>query len=492
MTAAVGPAWASLKRSRFFAGLDDDALVAVAAKISRVRFADGEFLCREGDVADRMFIVSAGTVAVVTTGDHGVPVTLNTCGPGDVVDVISIFEEKVSSASVMARGAAEVWTLDAGDFRSLLESHPKLTTVLFAAMSRDLHRARSFAPSLGLHRADPRLKIAFFDSKPYVEACFRDHNWRNYALHFFETRLTSDTIGLAAGADVVCPFVNDRLDAAVIEALRDSGVRLIAMRCAGYNNVDIKAAGRLGVGVVHVPAYSPYAVAEHAAALLLTLNRKTHRAYVRVREGNFSLNGLVGTDLHGKCAGVVGTGRVGKCLIRILHGFGMRVLAHDPFVDAQFAAANGVEYVPLPNLLSQADVISLHAPLTSDTHHLINSDAIARMKRGVILINTSRGALVDSVALIEGLKSGAVGAAGLDVYEEEEAYFFEDFSAEIMTDDVLARLISFGNVLVTSHQAFLTWEALGNIADITFDNIAEFVAGRRGAELSNAILVTSS
>ncbi|AGZ53995.1 cyclic nucleotide-binding domain-containing protein [Mycobacterium kansasii] len=257
MTAAVGPAWASLKRSRFFAGLDDDALVAVAAKISRVRFADGEFLCREGDVADRMFIVSAGTVAVVTTGDHGVPVTLNTCGPGDVVDVISIFEEKVSSASVMARGAAEVWTLDAGDFRSLLESHPKLTTVLFAAMSRDLHRARSFAPSLGLHRADPRLKIAFFDSKPYVEACFRDHNWRNYALHFFETRLTSDTIGLAAGADVVCPFVNDRLDAAVIEALRDSGVRLIAMRCAGYNNVDIKAAGRLGVSVVHVPAYSP-------------------------------------------------------------------------------------------------------------------------------------------------------------------------------------------------------------------------------------------
>ncbi|MGV0477342.1 NAD(P)-dependent oxidoreductase [Mycobacterium kansasii] len=225
---------------------------------------------------------------------------------------------------------------------------------------------------------------------------------------------------------------------------------------------------------------------------MLTLNRKTHRAYVRVREGNFSLNGLVGTDLHGKCAGVVGTGRVGKCLIRILHGFGMRVLAHDPFVDAQFAAANGVEYVPLPNLLSQADVISLHAPLTSDTHHLINSDAIARMKRGVILINTSRGALVDSVALIEGLKSGAVGAAGLDVYEEEEAYFFEDFSAEIMTDDVLARLISFGNVLVTSHQAFLTWEALGNIADITFDNIAEFVAGRRGAELSNAILVTSS
>lgn len=480
--------WHSLKRSRFFAGLDDNALMAVARKISVAHFADGEFLCRQGDVGNRMFIVSTGTVAVVRRGDDGAPVTLNTCGPGDVAGVISTFEQEVNSASVVARGAAEVWILDTDDFKSLLEFHPQLSTVMLAAMSRDLHRARSFAASLGSHSVDTRLKIAIFDSKPYIEACFRAHNRHNYVLHFFETRLTVDTVELAAGSDVVCCFVNDRLDAAVIEILHYSGVRLIAMRCAGYNNVDIKAAGRLGVAVVHVPAYSPYAVAEHATALLLTLNRKTHRAYLRVREGNFSLNGLVGTDLHGKCAGVVGTGRVGRCMVKILRGFGMRVLAHDPFPDTQFAAANGIEYVHLPDLLSQSDVISLHAPLTPDTHHLIDADAIAHMKRGVILINTSRGALVDSLALIAGLKSGAVGAAGLDVYEEEEDYFFEDFSAEIMTDDVLARLMTFSNVLITGHQAFLTREALGNIADVTFDNIAEFATGRRGSELTNAVV----
>jgi D-lactate dehydrogenase len=294
-------------------------------------------------------------------------------------------------------------------------------------------------------------------------------------------------VALARGYPVVCAFVNDELDASVLEQLARFGTGMIALRCAGYNNVDLAAAAREKIEIARVPAYSPHAVAEHAAMLILALNRKVHRAYNRVREGNFSLNGLVGFDLFGRTAGLVGLGKIGRCLAQILRGFGMTVLAHDVKVDLEFGESAGVRFVGLDELLAASDVVSLHAPLTPATHHLIDAARIARMKRGVMLINTGRGGLVDTAALIDALKTGHIGAAGLDVYEEESDYFFRDMSDRAIDDDVLARLMTFPNVLVTSHQAFLTSDALDNIAGTTVDNIRAFLAGARGPELPNRV-----
>ncbi len=317
------------------------------------------------------------------------------------------------------------------------------------------------------------MKIAFFDAKPYDIPAF-DHYaaQTDLEIKYFETRLNEDTVSLAGGYDCVCVFVNDTVNAAVVNRLYALGVRMIALRCAGFNNVDTRACyGKLHV--FRVPAYSPYAVAEHAMAMLLTINRRTHKAYNRTREFNFSLSGLVGFDLHGKTAGVVGTGHIGRIFAGICKGFGMRVLAYDKF-PAQNAQ---LEYVPLAQLLAQSDVISLHCPLTDETHHMINAETVAQLKKGAILINTSRGALIDTDALIDGLKSKAVGAACLDVYEEEGDLFYEDYSGHIVRDDKLVRLISMPNVIVTSHQAFLTEEALDNIAATTVENIQRFFAG---------------
>jgi D-lactate dehydrogenase len=281
----------------------------------------------------------------------------------------------------------------------------------------------------------------------------------------------------ARGATAVCAFVNDTLDRPCLEALAGHGVRLIALRCAGFNNIDLPAARSLGLAVVRVPAYSPEAVAEHAVALLLTLNRKTHRAYNRVRELNFSLNGLVGFDLHGKTVGIAGTGRIGRATAQIFRGFGCRVLAYDPVPMPEWAEAHGIGLVGFDTMLAESDVLSLHLPLTPETHYLLNPDTFARMKRGAYLINTSRGKLVDTTALIEALKSGQLGGVGLDVYEEEEGIFFEDLSAEMLLDDELSRLLTFPNVLITAHQAFLTQEALTEIARMTTENLIRFAAG---------------
>jgi D-lactate dehydrogenase len=297
-------------------------------------------------------------------------------------------------------------------------------------------------------------------------------------------RLTRQTAGLSAGFDVVCAFVNDRLDAEVLMALQHAGVRLVALRSAGYNHVDLEAAARLGLPVVRVPEYSPHAVAEHAVALLLTLNRKIHRAHARVREGNFSLEGLMGFDLYGKTCGIVGTGRIGQVLARILHGFGCRLLAHDPRPNDPFATDLGLRYVDLSELYAASDIISLHVPLTPATHHLIDATALQTMKPGVMIVNTGRGALIDTKALIDALKAGHVGSAALDVYEEEEGIFFHDLSDRVLQDDVLARLLTFPNVLVTSHQAFLTVEAMQNIAETTLENIRSF---DRGEPLRNEV-----
>lgn len=317
------------------------------------------------------------------------------------------------------------------------------------------------------------MKLAFFDAKPYdkpgFDAYLAETDW---TVKYFETKLNEDTVQLAKGFDGVCVFVNDTVNAAVVDALYGMGVRVIALRCAGFNNVDTRACfGKLHV--FRVPAYSPYAVAEHAMALLLTVNRHTNKAYIRTRDFNFSLSGLTGFDLHGKTVGVVGTGKIGRIFADICRGFGMRVLAYDKFPNPD----SGLTYVELPELLEQADVISLHCPLTDDTRHLIDAAAIARMKIGVVIVNTSRGGLVDTEALIEGLRSRKVGAACLDVYEEEGDLFYEDRSDTIIEDDTLVRLIAMPNVIVTSHQAFLTKEALHNIAQTTVGNLVKFQKG---------------
>ena len=314
------------------------------------------------------------------------------------------------------------------------------------------------------------MKIAFFDTKPYDLPAFQKYGAeQDIEFKFFETRLTPDTVSLAQGCDGVCVFVNDIVNDEVIDRLYSLGVRVIALRCAGYNNVDLgHAFGR--IHVMHVPAYSPYAVAEHAIAMLLTSIRRIHKAYIRTKDFNFSLSGLAGFDLHGKTVGVVGTGRIGRVFIDICRGFGMNVIAFDKFP----AKDSGIEYVSLDELFKRSDIISLHCPLTEETHHLINKKTLEKLKTGVVIINTSRGALIDAEALLEGIKQRKIGAACLDVYEEESDIFFQDFSGHIMSDDVLARLISMPNVIVTSHQAFLTEEALENIAETTVGNIVSF------------------
>ena len=324
------------------------------------------------------------------------------------------------------------------------------------------------------------MKLAVFDTHRYDRDALVAANQRyGHDLTFLEPRLTRDTASLAAGFTAVCSFVNDRVDAAALGTLREGGSRLIALRSAGYNHVDLAEAGRLGLIVVRVPQYSPHAVAEHTVALILSLNRKIHRAYNRVRENNFSLDGLVGFDLFGKVCGIVGTGRIGGVLARILHGFGCQLLGFDLAPNQALASELGVRYTDIATIYREADVISLHLPLTPASRHLIDAAAFAQMKPGVLLINTGRGALVDSRALIDALKRGQVGAAGLDVYEEEEGIFFRNLSDQVLQDDVLARLLTFPNVLVTSHQAFLTREALANIAETTLANVQAFERGER-------------
>ena len=328
------------------------------------------------------------------------------------------------------------------------------------------------------------ITISFYDTKPYDKKYFNIINEQyGFTINYFETKLSARTAKLAEGSDAVCAFVNDDVSAPTVDALNKLGIKIIAMRCAGYNNVDIRYA-QDKIPVVRVPAYSPHAVAEHAMALLLTLNRRIHKAFLRTRDFNFSLNGLTGFDLYGKTVGVVGTGKIGSAFIDICRGFGMKVLAYDVFPNL-----DGVEYVDMETLLKRSDLISLHCPLTPSTRHIINAKSIDKMKKGVFIVNTSRGALIDSEALLYGLLNEKLGGACLDVYEEESDLFYEDNSATIVKDDILSRLICLPNVIVTSHQGFLTGEALTNIASTTLENISEFFAD---GSLDNQILMNFS
>ncbi|AKD04983.1 2-hydroxyacid dehydrogenase [Pontibacter korlensis] len=328
------------------------------------------------------------------------------------------------------------------------------------------------------------MNVTFFNTKVYDQQFFSEANKDfRHKLKFLEVPLNENTAVLAKGSTAVCVFVNDLVNKQVLQHLAQVEIKLVALRCAGFNNVNLKAAAQLGIKVVRVPAYSPYAVAEHTLALILTLNRKTHRAYNRIREGNFALNGLMGFDLHGKAVGIIGLGKIGLVTSRILKGFGCRVLGYD-VARSKEADEIGVEFSDLDNLYAQSDIISLHCPLTPDTYHLISDASIAKMKDGVMLINTSRGAIIDTRAVINGLKREKIKYLGLDVYEEEGDLFFEDLSNKVIQDDVFMRLLSFNNVLITGHQAFLTIDALQSIAKVTLQNITDF---EQGKELVNEL-----
>ncbi|MBC2600596.1 2-hydroxyacid dehydrogenase [Puniceicoccus vermicola] len=317
------------------------------------------------------------------------------------------------------------------------------------------------------------MKVTVFSTKRYDRRSLTEANHDKHEFTFIQDRLRPETVALATEADAVCPFVHDIVDEEVIRTLAENDCRLIALRCAGFNNVDLEAARKYGVTVTRVPAYSPYAVAEFAVGLILSLNRKIHRAYSRVREYDFSIDGLEGFDLHGKTVGIIGTGKIGVVFAGIMKGFGCKLLAYDPYPNEEMKAL-GAEYVSLDDLFAQSDIISLHCPLMKQTHHIIGAEALPKLKKGVMIINTSRGGLIDADAAIEGVKERIIGALGLDVYEEEEGIFFEDHSEGIMDDDRLLRLTSFPNVLITSHQAFFTRDALANIADVTIRNLDQF------------------
>jgi D-lactate dehydrogenase len=320
------------------------------------------------------------------------------------------------------------------------------------------------------------MKVAIFSTKSYDQKFLEQANQNQHELTFFEPKLNYETASLAKDFEAVCVFVNDQLDAQTLEKLAEGGIKLIALRCAGFNNINLEKAAELGLKIVRVPAYSPYAVAEYTVGLILTLNRKLHRAYYRVREGNFSLDGLLGFDLNNRTVGIIGTGKIGRIVAKILWGFGCKILGYDVYPHPEFTTFGG-EYTELNKLIKEADIISLHCPLTPDTHHIINAESIAMVKDGVMLVNTSRGALIDTKAVIKGLKSRKIGYLALDVYEQEEDLFFEDLSSEIIQDDRFQRLLTFPNVLITGHQAFFTQEALTNIADTTIENINQFARG---------------
>ena len=434
-----------------------------------------------------MFIIESGEVSVLKTSENGSLVEITVLKENEIAGEMGLLGKMIRSASLRAKTEIVTWVLDYTVFNELLDKNAFIAKGILASISRHLQRETCLVAKMLGQDMDNRFKIAFFDSKPYMEKVFSKCNIYNYSFSFFQTKLNSKTVSLAAGFNAVCVFVNDKLDENVIAELKSIGISLIVLRCAGFNNVDLAACKKHNVTVARVPAYSPYAVAEHAVALMMTLNRRMHRANNRVREGNFSLNGFVGFDMHGKTAGIIGAGKIGRCALSILSGFGCRLLAYDPFPNPDVEKEIKVTFTDLDTIFAESDIISLHLPLTPENKYIIGSEAINKMKTGVMLINTSRGGLMDTRALLSGLKSGKIGYAGLDVYEEESAYFFEDVSDRVISDDILARLLTFNNVLVTSHQAFLTDEALNNIAKVTIENIRQFENGKKGAELEYSV-----
>lgn len=460
-----------LSRFAVFAHLRPATMEAVLAAIEERRIEAGATLFCEGEASDGLYLLVAGDLTASRRSAGGKERAVRHLGPGELTGITGMFIDKPHAATLRADSDCHLLFLPTKSAHRLVQEHGDLGASLIRALSLR-YRKDTAAPE-----DDGRPLVAVYDTKPYDRESLERHCPAGIALRFIEARLDANTARLAEGCRATVAFVNDHIDAVAIGQLHRAGVGLLAMRCAGYNNVDLEAARAVGMAVTRVPAYSPHAVAEHAMALLLTLNRKTHRAWARVREGDFQLTGLVGFDLHGKTMAVLGTGAIGRCLVHIARGFGMEVVGWDIHPDGDFAAATNLRYLSLDDCLKAADVVSLHAPLTPDTHHLIDAKAIRRMGAHAILINTSRGGLVDTEALIAALTEGRLAGAGLDVYEEEADYFFEDHRDRPLRDETLSRLISLPNSLVTSHQAFLTREALDNIASTTFASITAHVAG---------------
>lgn len=476
-----------LKKIPYFSDINESSLRLLKEKMRPVIYKKNTKICKEGDAGDWMFIIESGEVSVIKKGNDNIPIEVSVLQNGDIAGEMSLFGQQKRSATLLAKKDTKVWILDHKNFNTLLDENTTLSKALLTNLSKHLKTQSSVVAKLLSKDIDKRFKVAFFDSKSYMEKAFKEQNLHNYKLQFFESRLSLETVSLAAGFKVICIFVNDDCNKEVIDELGAMGVEMIALRCAGFNNVDLKACQDNGISVARVPAYSPYAVAEHSIALMMALNRKIHRAHNRVRDSNFSLDGLVGFDMHEKTAGIIGAGKIGRCTLNILKGYGCKLLIYSRTHDKQLERVTGAKFVELDELISKSDIISIHAPLTKETYHMINNDSINKMKKGVMIINTSRGPLIDSKALLKGLKDGTIGYAGLDVYEEESAYFFEDYSDKIITDDMLARLTTFNNVIITSHQAFLTNEALSNIAMTTIENIHEFELGKRFKEISNHV-----
>jgi len=475
-----------LKKVDILSSLNDHAMDLLQEALSVVSFKSGDIICTEGEPGYSMYIVKSGEISVIKKGTSNNFVELTVLKPGEVAGLMSLFDDDIRTATLKARGDVEVLEIKCKDFQELLFNNPAITQEVLKVLTRYIQEENSVIIELKSRDIDNRLKVAIFDTKPYDVNTLVKMNNERYSLKFYDSRLTLDTSSLADGYKIICVFVNDDLKRDVIEKLASQGVKMIALRCAGYNNVDLKACKEYGISVANVPVYSPYAVAEHSVALMLSLNRHIPRAFSRVRDSNYSLDGLVGFDMHGKTVGIIGAGRIGQCAINILSGFGCSILAYDR--NKINDPRDNIRDVELDELLAKSDIISLHAPLVPDTRHIINEENIQKMKDGVMIINTSRGALVDTQALINGLLSGKVGSAGLDVYEEEGGYFFEDYSNKVLKDDILARLNTFHNVIMTGHMAFLTNDALINIADVTIKNIMEYESGKQGKEITNGLI----
>ncbi|KAI9190272.1 hypothetical protein H9P43_001705 [Blastocladiella emersonii ATCC 22665] len=501
---------AVLTKTRLFAQLSDAHLALLAAVAEPIKVGKGTVVVSEGQTPQIFAILVQGELHVHQAGKHA-----GALHPYDSFGFGNLFADSRSPSTLLAAGAASCFLvqISRAPFQALLAREPTLALALLPALAA--HVPDAVAPSVksstsvvagnaatattptvdvqpnGLPRDAANLVVKVFDSKPYQTKLFIEQNALpgfGFKLEFLEDKLSPATVHLAKGAHAVCVFVHDSVNPEVAQALADMGIEMVAYRCAGFDTCHVPTCDKLGISVARVPGYSPNAIAEHAAALMMALNRKLVWASSRVHNGDFSLDGLVGFDMKGKTVGIIGTGKIGACLVSIMLGFGCRVICQDVYKNPALLANPQVQYVEMDTLLAQSDIISIHAPLLPETHHLINETTLAKMKRGVLIINTSRGPLVDTKALIEALKSGQVGACGLDVVEGENDYFYENCSDSVVTNDQLAHLLSFQNrVMITAHQAFLTEEALREIAGVTLKNIAEFHQGKRLKHLANSV-----
>lgn len=481
---------------KIWPGLQKQDLEIIARNLEIVDHKKGDIIMKEGEQDGYLYLVHTGSVDIFKTSaaeksEHE-EVKLLTIGTGGYIGAGSMLEGTPHSATVIAAEPTKTFRLAAATFKNIIQTNPNVSMTLMKNLSTELRQFRSQLVHVVSGAANHNPKVAFFDFKPHEQPFFAAEIAKLEQTHkfdtvFFPVKLNKDTVKLAQGCVAVCVFVNDDVNGEVVANLSVLGVKMIALRCAGFNNVDLKVAQALNISVARVPAYSPYAVAEHAVALLMAINRKIPQGYNRYKQGNFSLNNLVGFDLHGKTVGVIGTGKIGQIFVKIMLGFGCKVLLYDVYKCKELEELENCKYVEVDEVLMNSKVISLHVPLLPTTKYMINAESIAKMQKGAILINTSRGQLIKTPDLIEALKTGHIGGAGLDVYEDEQSIFFEDHSGDIMTDDVLSRLMTFPNVIVTGHQAFLTEEALVAISQTTMTNIGEYLDGKQGKQLTNAV-----